>query len=173
MMLIFLLLSLPFLMGCVCGLRSMTAPAVVCWAVHLGWLQLDGTKLAFLHSPVSLAVFTLLAIGELVADKLPFIPSRIMAGPLVVRILFGALCGLALMLSGGAAGLALPGAAAGGVGAVVGAFAGYQLRRWLTVRRGLPDLPIALLEDVAAIGFGFYVASGGFLKGLVIFSGFL
>jgi uncharacterized membrane protein len=134
-MLLILILSLPFLMGCVCGLRSMTGPAIVCWAAHLGWLQLDDSKLAFLHHPIALAVFILLAVGELVADKLPFIPRRTMIGPLMVRILFGVFCSLALILSGEQSHLLLPGAAAGGVGAVAGAFAGYQLRRWLTVGR--------------------------------------
>ena len=87
-----------------------------------------------------------------------------MAGPLVVRFVFGALCGAALGLSMGG-NIWVSSAVAGGIGGVAGAFAGYHLRRWLTVGRGLPDLPIALLEDVVAIGLGFYVASGGFLRG--------
>jgi uncharacterized membrane protein len=33
-------LILVFLLGCVSGLRSLTAPAVVCWAAHFGWLHL-------------------------------------------------------------------------------------------------------------------------------------
>jgi uncharacterized membrane protein len=166
-----LILVLAFLMGCVCGLRSMTGPAIVCWAAHLGWLNLDGSKLAFLHHPISLAVFTLLALGELVADKLPFIPRRTMIGPLVVRFVFGALCGYAVTLSVGPAWF--PFGLAGGLGGLAAAFGGYHFRRWLTVRRGLPDLPLALLEDVVAIGLGWFVVSGGFLRGLVIFSGFL
>ncbi len=68
-MLLTILLVLAFLMGCVCVLRSMTGPAIICWAASLGWLQLDGSKLAFLHNPISLVVFTLLALGELVADN--------------------------------------------------------------------------------------------------------
>jgi uncharacterized membrane protein len=170
-MLIALILSLPFLMGCVCGLRSMTGPAVVCWAARLGWLQLDRSPLAFLHNPVSLVVFTLLALGEMVADKLPFIPSRTMIGPLGVRFAFGGLCGAALLLSGGSGVSPWLGALVGGVGGVAGAFAGYHLRRALTVRAGLPDLPVALLEDLVAIGLGFYVASGGFMRGVFLVSG--
>ena len=144
--------SLAFLIGCVCGLRSMTGPALVCWGAHLGWLQLDGSRLGFLHNPVSLAVFTLLAIGELIADKLPFIPSRVTPGPLVVRFLFGALCGSALGISAGVAwfGPAL----LGGIGGVAGAYAGYLLRRSLTAGKGLPDLPVALVEDLIAVGGG-------------------
>jgi uncharacterized membrane protein len=43
-----------FLLGCVCGLRSMTAPAVVAWGAHLGWLHLDGSLLAFFANKISL-----------------------------------------------------------------------------------------------------------------------
>ena len=41
--------------GIVAGLRSLTAPAVVAWAAHLGWLNLHGTSLAFMIVPPPLA----------------------------------------------------------------------------------------------------------------------
>ena len=43
-----LVLLLAFLIGVVCGLRSLTAPAVVAWAAHLGWIHLDHTRLHFM-----------------------------------------------------------------------------------------------------------------------------
>jgi hypothetical protein len=70
-----------FLIGFVCGLRSMTAPAVIAWGARLGWLHLDGSPLAFLANQISLVVFSLFALGELIADKLPFIPRRILCWP--------------------------------------------------------------------------------------------
>jgi uncharacterized membrane protein len=146
-------LALAFLMGCVCGLRSMTGPAIVCWAARLGWLNLDGSKLAFLHNRAWLVMLTLAAVGELIADKLPFIPRRTMIGPLAVRFVSGALCGAAWAWWA-------PSALIGAAGGVVGAFAGFHLRRWLTICRGLPDIPIALLEDAVAIGTGLLVVSG-------------
>ena len=45
----------------------------------MGWLHLDGSWLAFLANKVSLVVFSLLAIGELIADKLPVIPATSIA----------------------------------------------------------------------------------------------
>lgn len=93
------ILPYAFLLGCMCGLRSMTAPAVVAWAAHLGWLHLEGSLLAFFANKISLLIFSLFALGELIADKLPFIPSRTQAGPLGVRILFGAVCGAAVCIS--------------------------------------------------------------------------
>jgi uncharacterized membrane protein len=146
-----------FLLGCVCGLRSMTAPAVVACGAHMGWLHLDGSWLAWVANKISLAVFSLLAIGELIADKLPFIPGRTQPGPLGARIIFGALCAAALCFSGGAS--LLLGAILGGVGGIAGAFAGYNYRRWLSRGAKLPDLLIALLEDVVAVGGGLLLVS--------------
>ena len=57
--------------GIVAGLRSLTAPAVVAWAAHLGWLNVHGSPLAFIGSTTAVAILSLLAIGELVVDKLP------------------------------------------------------------------------------------------------------
>jgi uncharacterized membrane protein len=144
-----------FLIGCVCGLRSMTAPAVVAWGAHLGWLHLQSSLLAFFSQKISLVIFSLFAIGELIADKLPFIPARTQAGPLAVRVIFGGVCGAALCISGAAS--PLMGALLGGVGGVAGAFAGYTYRRRLTPM--VPDLVLALLEDLVAVGGGFLLVS--------------
>ncbi len=144
-----------FLIGCVCGLRSMTAPAVVAWGAHLGWLHLEGSWLAWAANKISLVVFSLFAVGELIADKLPFIPGRTQAGPLGVRIIFGAGCGAALCISGGAS--PASGAILGGLGGVAGAFAGYNYRQSLAGK--VPDLLLALLEDLIAVGGGFLLVS--------------
>ncbi len=144
-----------FLIGCVCGLRSMTAPAVVAWGAHLGWLQLEGGLLSFFASKITLVVFSVFALGELFADKFSFIPSRTQAGPLGVRILFGALCGAALYIASGASPMA--GALLGGLGGAAGASAGYTYRHRLASI--VPDLVLALLEDLVAVGGGFLIVS--------------
>jgi uncharacterized membrane protein len=151
------LILLAFLLGGVCGLRSMTAPALVCWAAYLGWLHLPPADTRIVGSPISVGIFTLFALAELVADKLPFIPSRVKPGPLIVRIVFAGLCARALCLT--AAQPSLIAESAGALGAVAGAFAGYQLRRFLTVQKKLPDLPVALVEDAFAIGLGLFVVT--------------
>src|SRR5580700_8016727 len=94
-------LLLSFLIGCVDGLRSLTGPAVVCWAAHFGWLHFAGTKLAFVDRPVTLVVFTVLAIVELVLDKLPSTPARTAPVGLIARIVLGGACGLAIATSAG------------------------------------------------------------------------
>jgi uncharacterized membrane protein len=143
------------LIGMVCGLRSMTAPAVVCWGARLGWLRLAGWPVAFLAHPVSLVIFTLFAIGEIIADKLPKIPRRTEPGPLVVRIVFGALCAAALAISSHAK-VSIP-AMLGAIGAVAGSYGGYNYRRMAAGK--IPDFAAALLEDLIAVGGGFLIVS--------------
>jgi uncharacterized membrane protein len=150
-------LLLCFLLGCVAGLRSLTAPAVVCWGAHLGWLHLAGTKLAFLGHRGAVIVFTLLALVELIADKLPKTPARTAPPGLIARILFGGLCGAALAVNAGGS-VVLP-AVAGVVGALAGTFGGYNVRHALVTRTHLPDFAVALIEDFIAIGGGLLIVS--------------
>jgi len=67
---------LAFLIGVITGLRSMTAPAAVSWAARLGWLHLENTGLAFLGYAATPYILSVLAVGELINDKLPKTPSR-------------------------------------------------------------------------------------------------
>src|SRR5689334_10635014 len=87
---------LAFGIGIVAGLRSLTAPAVVAWAAHVNWLNVHGSPLAFMGSRASVVIFSLLAIGELIADKLPTIPQRTAPAPLMARVITGGLCGACL-----------------------------------------------------------------------------
>jgi uncharacterized membrane protein len=150
-------LALALGIGIVAGLRSLTAPAAVAWAAHLGWLNLQGSRLAFMASTVAVAVFSLLAIGELIGDKLPKTPRRTAIAPLLARIFSGALCGACL---GAAANRSLLTACLlGGVGGVIGAFAGYEIRRRLVGQLHFRDLVVAICEDVIAIGLAFFIVS--------------
>jgi uncharacterized membrane protein len=146
-----------FLLGFIDGLRSLTAPALVCWSAYFGWLHVDGTKLAFLKHPATLIFVTLLALGELVADKLPRTPARTAAVGLTARIVLGAACGVAVAI---AMGISVPLAAVVGcIGAIVGAFGGYHLRHALVSKGHLPDLAVALGEDLFAILGGLILVS--------------
>src|SRR5215510_12740965 len=91
---------LAFLIGLFSGLRSLTAPAATGWAVHLGWMKLRG-QLALIGSIPAVAIFTLLAVVELVADKLPKTPSRTAPVGLIARIIMGGLTGACIAVAGG------------------------------------------------------------------------
>jgi uncharacterized membrane protein len=144
-----------FLIGVVAGLRSMTAPAAVSWAARLGWLHLENTWLAFLGYAATPYIVSVLAIGELIADKLPKTPSRKAPPGFIGRILTGAICGAAL---GAGSDALIGGAIVGVLGAVAGTLGGYEFRARLAKAVG-KDLPIALLEDVIAIGGAFFLVS--------------
>jgi uncharacterized membrane protein len=150
-------LILAFLIGAVAGLRSMTAPAVVAWGARSNWLDLHGTRLYFMGSTAAVIIFTLLAIVELIADKLPSTPSRLAPAGLIARIMLGALGGAGIVLAGTQS-LAL-GAALGAAGGVAGAFAGHALRIRLVNALKVPDFVIALLGDAVAIGGGLLIVS--------------
>ena len=132
------------LLGCLTGLRSLTTPAAICWAAHLGWLNFAGTKLAFTDRPVTLTLLTLLAVTELIADKLPNTPARNAPPGLIARVVVGFLCGIALATSAG--GKLLAPAILGVVGALIGTFAGYKTRHALVFRLQLPDFALSLLQ---------------------------
>ena len=85
-----------FGIGIVAGLRSMTAPATVSWAAHLHRLDLHDSRLALLGSTIVVYTISVLGLGELIADKLPFVPNRTRPLPLAFRVLSGAVCGAAL-----------------------------------------------------------------------------
>ncbi len=132
----------------------MTAPAAISWAARLGWLHLENTWLAFLGYAATPYIFSLLAIGELIADKLPKTPSRKAPVGFIGRVASGALCGAAIGANREAL---LGGMVAGVLGSVAGTLGGYEFRARLVRAIGGNDLPIALLEDVIAIGGAYFV----------------
>jgi len=143
--------------GIVAGLRSLTAPAVVAWGAHLGWLNLHGSPLAFMGSTTAVAVFSLLAIGELIADKLPNTPKRTAIVGLLARIALGSLCGACLCAAAGKSLLA--GGLLGGIGGVIGAFSGYEIRKSLANSLHIKDLVVAVCEDAIAISLALFLVS--------------
>jgi len=143
--------------GIVAGLRSLTAPAVVAWSAHLGWLNLHGSPLAFMGSTTAVAIFSLLAIGELIADKLPMMQKRTAPAPLMARVVTGGLSGACLCAAVGKSLLA--GTLLGGIGGVVGAFVGYSVRRRLVSNFRIKDLMVAVCEDAIAIGLALFLVS--------------
>jgi len=138
-----------FLIGVVAGLRALTAPAVVSWAARLGWLHMENTPLAFLGFAATPYIVSALAIVELISDQLPKTPSRKAPPGFIARIVTGGLAGAAL---GAAKDALIGGLIAGIIGAVAGTFGGYEFRVRLVKAIGGKDLPIALLEDLIAVG---------------------
>jgi uncharacterized membrane protein len=150
-----MLLFLALLIGIVAGLRALTPLALVSWATRLGWLKLEGTRLAFLGYAFMPWLLTVLALFELiVVDQSPTTPSRKAPMPFAARIVSGLVCGGAVGAHGG---MLIAGAATGAVGAVAGTLGGAAVRERLAQRLG-KDRPAALLEDLVAIALAVLVA---------------
>src|SRR5215211_7880764 len=102
-----------FLIGFFAGLRSLTAPAATAWAVYLGWMRLE-RPLSLIGSLPSVVILTVLAVAELVADKLPKTPNRTSPPGLIARAVTGGVTGACVAASGAQG--ALLGALLGAVG---------------------------------------------------------
>jgi uncharacterized membrane protein len=124
----------------------MSALTAVSVAVRMGRLDVSGTWLAFMGYSWMPWVIVLIAIGEVIADKLPSTPSRKEPIGFGARLVSGALSGAAV---GAAYGSMIVGLLFGVAGAVVGTFAGHfaRARQARTFGR---DRPAALIEDAIA-----------------------
>lgn len=143
------MLAIPVL-GFMTGARSMMPMCILCWFAYKHHVPLHNTWAFWCENKISVIVFTVLAAGELVGDKLPMTPNRTAVFPLIARVCFGGLVGAigATALHGAA----LEGILLGAISALAGTFAGFYIRSWIVTRFNVPDLPVALLEDVVVIG---------------------
>ena len=137
-------------LGFATGMRTMTPIAVLCWFAHFHYLAVGGTWGAWAGSLAAAVVFSVFAAGEWVGDKLPQTPNRTDAFPLIARLAFGGLVGA--LASAGVKGPALEGILLGMLGAAMGTFAGFMLRRFFAEQCGR-DLPVAIAEDGIALLF--------------------
>jgi uncharacterized membrane protein len=140
-------------LGVVSGLRSMTGLAAVALAA-----QPDGPYASLAEAPAywrwiatraGLAGFGLAAAGEFVGDKLSITPARTTPPSLAGRLGCGALAGAIVCRAVGHS--PVIGGALGAVGALIGTFAGYNYRVSVARSTGIPDLPLALVEDATAV----------------------
>ncbi len=136
-----------FILGVACGLRALVGLAAVSWAARCQQMSFQGTWLAFLGFKATPFITSLLAFGELVTDKLPKTPSRLVPPQFAARVSMGALTGAAIGLSRGHL---LIGVLSGIIGSVLGTLGGSKARA-AAARLFGHDLPAALLEDIVAI----------------------
>jgi len=149
-----LVLLMALLIGVVAGLRSLTAPAVVAWAGFLGWINLQHTWASWMANIITVVILSVLAVGELVNDKLPKTPARTAPPIFAARLITGGFSGAVI---GAAWHWTFTSLGAGVIGAVLGTLGGYHARKALVAVRNGQDLPIALLEDAVAILGGFAI----------------
>ena len=127
----------------------MTPMAVLCWFAYLHHLPVHQSWAFWTTHLVTAIVFSVLAIGEWIGDKLPNTPNRISLFPYLARLGFGGLVGA--VAATGLHGSLLEGILLGLIGALAGTFLGFRLRTGLCHRLAAPDLPVALAEDAFAV----------------------
>ncbi len=138
------------LLGVVSGMRTMMTPAVLALTLSRRPEMVPPVTPAqwFTHPWVAVAL-GIAALGELVGDKLPQIPSRTALAPFVGRVASGALCGAAVVELG-----ALNpwfGAACGALGGGVSTIGMFRARRRAGQVSGIKDPYLGVVEDVLAI----------------------
>ncbi len=139
------------LIGIVAGLRAMTPLAVLSWAAFTKCLLVEGTWASFLANLIVAIIATVLAVGEIVNDKLPKTPSRKAPPAFAARVVLGAFYGAVFgTLAGGTSPGLIIGLLLGAVGAVIGTLGGAWARGKLAEAFG-KDLPAALTEDVVTV----------------------
>ncbi|MDP9427196.1 MAG: DUF4126 family protein [Actinomycetota bacterium] len=140
-------------LGAVAGIRSMTPPALLSRAASRGEIEgIEGSPFGFLASPRVANLLTVLALGEILADKLPFSPDRISAPGLAGRLATGALVGAALFSADGRRGAS--GGAIGALSSLAASYLSYYARTGTQQRFGLPNPAGGILEDMVALSIG-------------------
>ena len=137
-------------LGALSGLRSTSGPALMAWSSGTAGVREGASRLErVMASPVTAAVVTAAALGELAADKLPGVPSRLSPPALGARMIAGALSAATMARRGRRDPWGT--AAAGALAAGASAFAGYHLRDQITRRTGLDSGTVGALEDLVTM----------------------
>jgi uncharacterized membrane protein len=140
-------------LGAIAGMRSMAAPALVSHHLAHDHDESLGRPFSLVGSPTVATLLKFPALGEMVLDKLPIVPSRIELPPLLGRIGSGALVGATLYKTHGRN--LLVGALVGGLAALASTYLIYHIRRVAGERLPVPDGVLGAVEDAVVLGGGF------------------
>jgi uncharacterized membrane protein/uncharacterized protein (UPF0548 family) len=142
----------PLGLGVLAGMRSMSAPTLVSRRLSQAPGPRTDPLAEALSKPWVPKVLGVLALGELVADKLPKTPARVKFLPMAGRVLTGVLAAASSVSGQKRSVMALAGVL-GGAAAVASTWAFYSLRKVATTRFKVPKVAAAFTEDalVAAL----------------------
>lgn len=140
--------------GWVAGMRSMAGPALASTYLREHFIRrLLAQPAHALSARPAANLIRVMALGELIVDKLPYVPNRTDPPSLIGRTLSGALAGAAL--SAAHRERREVGALLGGLVAAVSTFVMFHVRTGITRNTSVPDLPVGLAED-AVIAAAYY-----------------
>ena len=140
-------------LGTLAGMRSASAPAIVSHILSRHKIKaFSSSKLGFMQSSKVAGVLKVMAIGELVGDKLPNTPNRIEPVGVVFRCLSGSLAGATIYRATGNS--PYLGALLGAVAAFGSTYGSFYLRKGTATKTKFIDPVIGAIEDVLIIGAG-------------------
>lgn len=138
-------------LGAVAGMRAAAAPALLSGNAVLSRNNpLGHTMMGVLCTPPAAGVFTALAAGEMIVDKLPFALNRTALPSLIGRAGAGAVVGAAAFCSTREKPTWL-GALVGAAAAVGAAYGMYHLRKLATERLHIPNAVAGAAEDALVV----------------------
>jgi uncharacterized membrane protein len=146
--------KLPFIqalsVGALAGMRTAAAPVIVSHILSQSPShQLEDSSLAFMQSKTTATILKVVALGELIIDKMPFTPDRINNNGVGGRMMSGALAGATLYKAKG--GTMAAGALVGAVSACAATFISFFLRKSLVKATNIYDPIVGAIEDALVI----------------------
>jgi len=139
--------------GALAGMRSSSAPAITSHILsHHHSRRLEKSPLNFMQSQNVAIVLKIMALGEIVVDKLPATPNRIVTPGVIARCLSGALAGASIYKATGSN--AATGALLGAAAAIASTFGSYYLRKGIVKKTKVFDPIVGAIEDAFVIGAG-------------------
>lgn len=140
-------------LGLIAGLRASIAPAIASnYLSKHPDSNLSKSRLRFIQKPATAMITKVLGLAEMVADKAPAAPNRIIPPQIGARIASGALVGAVMFKANRQA--AMEGMIVGGISALAATFASFYARKYLDKIPHVKDTMVGAFEDALAIGSG-------------------
>ncbi|WDF81250.1 DUF4126 family protein [Mucilaginibacter sp. AW1-7] len=140
-------------LGALAGMRSTSAPVIASHILsHHQTKRLDHSPLKFMQSRNVALALKILAVGEIIGDKLPSAKDRIKPVSVVFRMMSGALAGASIYKATG--GNPAAGALIGGAAAFASTFGSFWLRKDAVKASNVTDPFVGAIEDALVIGSG-------------------
>lgn len=140
-------------LGVIAGMRTTFAPAIASHFLSKKHnAALSKSKLGFMQSPVTAIVTKVMSAGEIIVDKLPDTPNRIVAPQVMARTASGAFAGAVISAvndDNTAKGILI-----GGATALAATFGTYYLRKYISENTFIKEPATGAVEDAIAIGCG-------------------
>ena len=145
-------------LGFISGMRTTFAPALTAhFFSKKPNAALAQSKLGFIQSPAAAIVTKLMAVAEIIGDKLPDTPDRTVAPQVMARVASGAFTGA--VFSTANKDNVVKGILIGGATALAATFATFYARKYVSKNTFIKEPVTGAFEDAFAIESGILLLS--------------